>query len=466
MVDTLTVVTEPLENREVRLTVGVPESLAAPVLRKAARRIAGEVRIPGFRPGKAPYEVVVRRFGRDALVQEALEDLVEHVYETALAQSEIQPAGMPALDSYVAEPLSLAFRVPLRPLVELGDYQALRVPYEEPVVSDEEVDNLIQNLRTEHTSWVPVTRPAEFGDLVTVDLVGEVDGEQTIKQESWDLELNESGEALIPGLDAAFVGLAAGEQKSFALTYPEDSTSQWAGKTANFEATLHTVKAELTPSDDALAAEAGDFADMAALYAHLKDNLVQEKQEATDHAYRNAVVEALVNAAPKIEFPGSLVDDELEQLEREQESYYRDMGLDMESFLRYTNQTREGMRAQLRPMAERRLKQRLVIAEMAHAEGVHLHKEDLEAEIERVAEGMQADEADEYRELLHTPGGQLYLIETLTNRLTVDRLVAIAKGQPLPPFHHDGDETPEPAAEPVEEAALQPAAADAAAESN
>lgn len=453
MVDTLNVTTEPLENREVRLTVEVPESIAAPVLRKAARRIASEVRVPGFRPGKAPYEVIVRRFGRDALVQEALEDLVEKVYEDALTESQIQPGGTPALDKYEAEPLSLTFRVPLRPVVELGDYQELRVPYDEAQVNPDEVDKLIDDLRKEHTTWVPVERPAAFGDLVTVDLVGEVDGEQTIKQESWDLELSETGEALIPGLDAAFVGMAAGENKTFDLTYPEDSTSQWAGKTATFNATLHTVKAELVPSDEALAAEAGEFDDMESMRSHLAENLLQEKQDEIDRTYRNAVVDALVAAAPKIEYPGTLLEDELDRVESEQESYYRDMGIDMASFLRYTNQTREGMRAQLRPMAERRLKQRLVIAELARAEGVHLHTEDLEAEIDRQAENVAPDEADEYRQLLHTPGGQLYLIETLSNRLTIDRLVALSKGQPLPPFHHDETEL---AAETTEMAVAMP----------
>lgn len=457
LVDTLSVSTEPLDNREVHLTVEVPESVATPVLRKVARRIAREVHVPGFRPGKAPYEVVVRRFGRDVLVQEALEDLVELVYEDALTESQIQPGGAPSLDKYAAEPLSLTFRVPLRPLVELGNYQELRVPYEAAVVNSEEVEKLIDDLRKEHTTWVPVERPAQYGDLLTVDLVGEVDGEQTMKQESWDLELSETGEALIPGLDAAFVGLAAGETKSFALTYPEDSSSQWAGKTANFEATVHTVKAELVPSDEALAAEAGEFDSMEALRSHLEGNLLQEKQDQIDRTYRSAAVDALVDFAPKIEYSASLLDDELDRVESEQEAYYRDMGLDMESFLRYTNQTRDGMRAQLRPMAERRLRQRLVIAELAHAEGVHLHEEDLEAEIESAAQNMPHDEADEYRQLLHTPGGQLYLLETMTNRLTIDRLVALSRGEPLPPLHHAHDEAAEPAPEAADAPKVEPA---------
>lgn len=440
MADTLTVVTEPLENREVRLTVAVPDAIATPVLRKIARRIASETRIPGFRPGKAPYEVIVRRFGREALVHEALEELIDQVYEDALQESQIEPGGMPSLDNYAADPLSLTFRVPLRPVVELGDYHELRVPFEEPDVTDEEVDKLVQDLRAERTSWVPVERAAQFGDLVTVDLLGEIDGEQTIKQESWDLELTETGEALVPGLDAAFVGMTAGESKSFTLTYPADSTSQWAGKTANFEAMLHTVKAELVPSDDVLAAEAGNFAGMQQLRSHLEANLALERQEAAERGYRSAVVDALVDHAVKIDYPASLVDDELKRVVDEQEAYYRDMGLDMESFLRYTNQTMEGMQAQLRPAAERRLKQRLVIAELARAEGVHLHEEDLDAEIERVAFELPVGEADEYRDLLHTPGGQMYLIETLTNRLTIDRLVAIAQGKTLEPFVHAVDD--------------------------
>lgn len=457
MADTLTVTTEQLENREVRLTVEIPDSVATPVLRKAARRIAGEVRVPGFRPGKAPYEVIVRRFGRETLVQEALEDLVETVYADALTQSEIQAGGMPSLDQFTAEPLSLTFRVPQRPLVELGDYRELRVPYTEATVSPEDVDALIDNLRQEHTTWVPVERPAQFGDLVTVDLHGEVDGETTIEQENWDLELSETGEALIPGLDTAFIGLAAGDQKSFTLTYPEDSTSQWAGKVANFTTTMHTVKAELAPSDDALAAEAGEFDNMEALRSHLQANLYEERKDQAENLYRQTVADAFVAAATTVEYPPSLLENELNLIENEQEAYYGEMGIDMESFLRYTNQTREGLRAQLRPMAERRLRQRLVVTELARAEGVHLHEEDLEAEIERLTETTSGANADAYREMLHTPGGQLYLMETLTNRLAIDRMVAIAKGEPLAPLHHDDTAENDLMAETMAAALTEPA---------
>lgn len=427
-----------MENRQARVTIQIPEAIADPILRKTARRVVSDIRIAGFRPGKAPYEVVLRRVGREALVQESLDALFDRVYSEAILQTKLEVSGRPSLENYAAEPISLTLVVPLQPVADLGDYATnLRVPYEAVTVTDEDVDKVLDEMRDKRSAWSPVERPARFGDMVTVDITGKVGAEEVIQREGWDIELSAEDQGLVPGLDAAFVDMTVGESKQFALTYPADSTSKWAGQTAEFTTTVHGIKEKTAPTDEELAQEAGDFPDFAALRAHLRSNLEEERGRQAETAYRRAVLESVVTNAVMLEFPPQLVEDELERTLDEYKDDYRNMGLDFESYLRYTQQTVEQVREGLRPVAENRVKQRLALATAARTENVHLHAEDLEAEINATAENMNPDQAQEYSQLMHSPGGQMYLAEQLINRRTLDRLVAIAQGNPLPPEVHD-----------------------------
>ena len=438
MSETYQVAVEAMENRQARVTIQIPDAVADSILRKTAKRVVSDIRIAGFRPGKAPYEVILRRVGREALVQESLDALFDKVYGEAMAETKLEPSGRPSLENYTAEPISLTLVVPLQPIADLGDYaENLRVPYEPVTVTDEDVDKLLDEMRDKRSAWSPVEHPARFGDMVTADITGMVGAEEVIKREGWDIELSATDEGLIPGLDAAFVDMAVGESKQFALTYPADSTSTWAGQTAEFAITVHGIKEKTAPTDEELAQEAGDFPDFAALRAHLRSNLEEERRHQAETDYRRVVLESVVAHAVALEFPPQLVEDELERTLDEYKDDYRNMGLDFESYLRYTQQTVEQVREGLRPVAENRVKQRLALATAARTENVHLHAEDLEAEINAVAQDMKADQAQEYSKLMHSPGGQMYLLEQLINRRTLDRLVAIAQGNPLPPEVHD-----------------------------
>ncbi|MGB4977439.1 MAG: trigger factor, partial [Anaerolineae bacterium] len=349
------VAVEAMENRQARVTITIPEALADPVLRKTARRVAGEIRIAGFRPGKAPYEVIVRRVGREALVQESLDALFDLAYTDAIAQSELAPSGRPSLSDYTAEPISLTLVVPLQPVADLGDYRSnLRIPMPQVIIADEDVDKLVDEMRDQRSAWSPVDRPAQFGDMVTVDISGMAGEDQVIQREGWDIELSDTDDGLVPGLNAAFVGMAIGETKSFVLTYPDSSTSQWAGHAVEFNTTMQGVKAKVAPTDEELAQEAGDFPDYAALRAHLRGNLEEERRGQAETDYRHAVLEAVVANAVTLDFPLQLVEDEQARMLEEYKDEYRNLGLDFESYLRYTQQTAEQVSEGLRPMAEGR----------------------------------------------------------------------------------------------------------------
>lgn len=441
MSDTYQVAVEAMENRQARLTVTIPDVLADPVLRKTAKRVSGEIRIAGFRPGKAPYDVIMRRVGRDALVQESLDALFDLSYPHAIAESKLEPGGRPTLADYTSNPISLTLVVPLQPLVDLGDYRTnLRVPEQPVVVTDADVEKLLDEMRDQRSAWAPVERPARFGDMVTVDITGMSGDDQVIQREGWDMELSETDDGLVPGLNAEFVGMAVGESKTFVLTYPDSSTSVWAGHAVDFNTTMQAVKAKTYPTDEELAQETGEFPDFAVLRSHLAANLEEERRNQAEMDYRRAVLDALIESALALEYPTQMSDDELGRVLDDYKNEYRNMGLDFESYLSYTQQTVDQVREKLRPMAENRVKQRLVLATAARAEHVHIHAEDLTAEIEATTQTMTDEQAEKYRSLMHSAGGQLYMLEQLVNRRTLDRLVAIAQGNPPPLEDHEHGE--------------------------
>ena len=255
--------TEPMENRRLSLIVEVDQERVDQELRKAARKVGGEYRIPGFRKGKAPYSVVVQYVGLPNLYSEFVDTLGNEIYTQAVEQEEIEPYAMASLDISSLEPLTYNYEIPLEPTVELGDYRSIRMDETEPEVTDEEIDEVLQELRSSRAGWTDVDRASEYGDMLTIDVksvlaaeAGDEEGDETVvlEEEDWDVTLDEENPMEPAGLDEELLGMSPGEEKDFELGWPEDSQSMYAGKRAKFHVKLHKIQANLEPElDDAFA---------------------------------------------------------------------------------------------------------------------------------------------------------------------------------------------------------------------
>ncbi len=170
----LKVTTEPRENRQVALTVEVDQARVDQELRKAARKAASNYKIPGFRPGKAPYSIVVQQVGLPNLYREFVDDLAEEVYKGAIEQAGVQPYAQAALEDIQLQPLTYTLIVPLEPEVKLGEYRTLRVEEEAPVIDEAQVEARLEANREQHAGWTAVTRPSAYGDMLTIDVKGVV----------------------------------------------------------------------------------------------------------------------------------------------------------------------------------------------------------------------------------------------------------------------------------------------------
>ena len=413
-------------NRQVTLTVEVEEERAQRALRQAARRLSRRTRIPGFRPGKAPYGIVVRTVGEDYLRAEAFEAVGQQLYKDALEEAEIEAYAQGTLDDVQWDPLTFKVTVPLPPLVELGDYRALRVPPEPILVLDEEVDEALQHLRERYAEWVPVDRPAAYDDMLVMDIKGAVGDEEIMNQQNWERVLQEESSGSLPGFDAALVGLSTGDEHSFDVTYPE-GTTRWAGETARFEVTLHGVKAkELPPLDDELAQTIGEHETLDELQEVVREDLRAQREAESD--YEGKVLDALVEQA-QIEFPPLMLDKELDDLLGNHDRLLRQQGTPLDEWLRVSGKSKEDYREETRPQAERRLKRNLALSELVEQEKLAVEDADVDEEIERRVAGQSSDTAQQLRELLDPSSGRQMLRKDLLTQKALQRLLSIAKGE-------------------------------------
>ena len=423
--------TEHLPDRQAILTIEIEPERVQKFLQQGARKVANRVRIPGFRKGKAPFPVILAAVGKEALLQEVMPDLLDESYREALAESGVEPIGQASLEDVQIEPMVVRLRVPLAPVVKPGSYRSIRVEPETITVTDEEVDQILHELRDARSPWVDVDRPAQYDDLLTVDVQGSTATETIIDQTDWQIIPARDPQAeLWPGFDASFLGMQVGETREFDLTYPADADSRWAGQTAHFRVTLKKVQERRSPElDDAFAASVGDFASLDALRANIREGLQAEREMEARSRHLDQVLEALVNGAEEVVYPPALVEEEIDAMMRELERALQQRRMSMDDFLKLNRLTREQYREQVRPRAEQRLKRNLLLGAVATAENLDVTEEEINAQIERILSDSSPQTQASLRQLLSTPAGRQLIANDILTEKTLNRLLQIARGE-------------------------------------
>jgi trigger factor len=255
----LKVTTERQENCIVQLTISVDEAKETEYLRRSARALSRNYRIHGFRPGKAPYNVVVQRLGMDMVRAQVVEQFGDEVFEQGLEESGLEIMDQASLEDVTWEPMTLHLKVPVGPEVLLGDYRDLRIHWGVPEVKDEQIEEELLRLQKEQSEWRPDDRPAALGDQVVLDIVGKVEDEIVLENTDREMVLNTDSPYPVPGFAEAVVGMKPDDQKTVTLSYPEDHyNAEIAGKEGIFEIVLKEIRVEVLPAlDDEFAMIAG-----------------------------------------------------------------------------------------------------------------------------------------------------------------------------------------------------------------
>jgi len=424
------VTTERQEDCQVKVIVELDAADVDKKLRQTARTLSRQFTVPGYRRGKAPFHAVMRVFGREAIQQQALEDFGNDLYEDALEQIEYEPFEAGQLEEVEWDPFVMTILLPIRPEVDLGDYRAVRVPFETEEISEESVDEYLAGLQQEHAQWVPVERPAEMGDQVVLDMEGKAGDELFMSNQEYEMLLDEETTYPLPGFHEQIVGMSPGADKTFTLTLPEDDFQESiAGQEGAITVHLHTVKEQdLPPLDDELAMMVGTYETLDELRLATRENLETEALQKAESEHLQNIFDALIEAAVKIEYPPQAIDQEagvaLSQIERNLAA----SGIELDTYLGMMGKTRDAFKLELRPAAEERLKQRLVMANVAEEERLAVDDETIDAEIDRLSE-MMGDRADEMRAILNTPSGRLSVADDLMVARVQERILQIARGE-------------------------------------
>jgi trigger factor len=424
--------TERIPESQVVLEIEVEAERLERSLERAYRRLAEKTEVPGFRKGKTPRHMLERYLGRDAVMQEALGLLIPEAYNQAIEEEDIHAIDYPAIEVVQQEPLIFKATVAIRPSVDLGNYREVRVEREPVTVSGEQVNEKLEELRHRYAILEPVDRPLQMGDRVWADIRISVDGRLVFSEEDAEVHLHQGVPILLPGFVEELLGSEKGVERQFSLDVPSDYPQQpLAGKTCLCTVLVKEVKEERLPElSDAFAADVGEgFASLEALRERLESDLRQAAEQKADAGYREKVVDGVV-AGASLEFPPVLPERETEQLLRERIS--SSGAGDIERYLRQVGKSEEELRQELRLQAVERIQRSLVLSKVAEVEAISVGEDDIDVEIERLA-AASGPRADEVRKVFDSAGGRDALQRSLLTRRTVERLVAVASGEEVPP---------------------------------
>ena len=443
----MNVTATPAPKSSILLEIEVPADRLDRAMRDATQRLSRRTRVAGFRPGKAPRPILERVLGPTAVLDEAVEQLVQVAYRDAILEQGIVPltnADVELVDAEEGKPLKFKATVQVRPEVELGDYAGYNFGPEIEDVTPDKVDKVIDELRDQNATLAAVEeRAAQNGDWAVIGFAGTKDGAPFDGGASERMPLILGEDRLIPGFEANIVGLRPGESTDFDIAFPEDYAEEsLAGQPVRFHVDLKELREKvMPPADDDFARNMGEYADLAALKADVDQRLRRNALDRARHEFADKIIEYAVGNST-IELPEVLVDQEIEVMHDEFRSQLARQGIGEAAYLKATSQSETDLHAEFRPRAEHRAKVLLVLSKIADAEGIEIPEAEVEAQVAAARARYEDPKTGQYfesergRNFIRSTLRRTRLVETLVDRW----LAAHPEHPPLP--HVEDDEPP------------------------
>jgi trigger factor len=425
-----------LPDSRVRVEVEVPAEQVGRGMQRAARSLAREMRLPGFRKGKAPPSLVVQRLGFGPVFQEALQESLPEWYERGLLASGVNPVGDPSIEIVSApegegEPLSFEFEIGVRPAAKLGEYRGLEVGKAEPEPSEEIVERELERIREGFARLEPVERVAAAGDVLLIDFEGLLDGKAFEGGKAADYLLELGSGQLIEGFEEQLTGAGAGEERRVEVSFPGDyQAEQLAGQDAVFNVEVKEVREKVLPDlDDDFASEASEFETLDELRADIAKRVGEAVGERAEQDFRVAAVDAAV-AAATVEIPDELAAARAAERWERVERQLAGRGMDPNAYLQMQGKTREELLEESKPDAERELKREAVLAAIVAAEAIEVAEEELLEALEHTAEHERTS-PEKLLARLRENGREAMVREDIAVRKAIDLLAESAVPIPL-----------------------------------
>jgi len=368
---------ETLNPTRVRLTIQVPFEELQPSLQAAYKRIAQQVAVPGFRRGKVPPPIIDRRFGREVVLEEAVNDAVPRFYDQAIGENKVQVLGRPEVDvSEFTDGSDLTFtaEVDVRPHIDLPDYRSLEVTVDDAEVADADVEKKLETLRDRFAVLAGVDRPAQAGDYISVDLVTSVDGQQVADGAAKNISYEVGSAALLEGLDEAVVGLSAGQSANFRSAL---RGGEHAGVPADVTVTVQSVKTKRLPElNDEFAEANSEFDTLEELRAGIRESLVQEAELAQVVQARDKVLDALLNGVD-VALPSGVVKNQLDWRQQALRHQLETLGMTKDKYLEVLGSSTEQFDAEVEAEAQQTVKAQFVLDAVVAAEQLSVSEAEL-----------------------------------------------------------------------------------------
>jgi trigger factor len=436
---------QQLEDHQVKLTVEVDQEIMDNAKQRAARRIAKRMKIPGFRPGKAPYSVIVRYAGEGVILEEGLDLLIEDIYPKVIEEAAIEPYGPGTLEKVESyDPPILEFVVPLEAEVVLGEYNSIRKPYEPGEITDEDVDDVLANLQEQYAVIEPIEHPADNGNIVTVQIRGnnifeDDSGEQDqilVPERTVQLLIRsnemEDHEWPFPGFSKHLNGMTIGEEKQIVHKYADDYTDEkFRGNEVNFNVSVEDIKARILPElNDKFAESLGDYENIEELRKTIKESLESRALESYNEEYDQDILDELIDKS-SIVFPPQMLEKQIDNMINNLKTNLEQQNLDIDLYLKTREMGMDDIREETQPVAETRLKRTLVLMELAKSEEIQIDTDDFEHQTSRTLETLRNDGTIENKTRLSEEGITAIagnVMATMVAERAMIRLREISKG--------------------------------------
>jgi trigger factor len=429
---------ERKETCEAEVTVEIDDAMVESAMQKAARRLSEKQNLPGFRKGKAPYSVVLQTWGEDAVLDEALEALGPEVYRKMLEEEKLDPSAVGTMKRIVSrKPLTLEFLVPIQPVVDLKEYRSVRIPFEEPVIPDKDVERAMEQLRQSQSVLEPVERPAQKGDVLSADVKAGIVSESGKieplvfegEENPQELDLDENLGGRYPGGGPALEGIREGETRIVAIRFPDTfPIARLRGLQAQLTVKCLGVKVRRIPewSEDVVKS-VSRFGTVEELRKDVRARLEKQASESKTEEYADAVIDQMVEGA-SIAFPPALLEEELDDEIQTLGHRLQQRKTSLEVYLRTVPDGMKGLRAQLEPDARRKLIRRLLLSELVKREKLEPSKEQVDEQA-KVYQSMFAENGKTAKNKASVEETLRRLAENdVLSRLIVERVAAIGKG--------------------------------------
>lgn len=421
---------EKLEKNMAKLTVEVPAEQFEKALKTSYNKNKSKFNVPGFRRGKAPQALIEKMYGPGVLYEDAVDEVLNSTYGPAVDESGLEVVSRPEISVEKIEKgqtMVYTALVAVKPAVTLGEYKGIEVERAKPEVTDADVDAELKKVQDQNSRLVSVEdRAVENGDQTLIDFDGYVDGAAFEGGKAEDYPLTIGSHSFIDTFEEQLVGKQIGEEVEVHVTFPEEyHAKELAGKPALFKVTVKEIKAkELPELDDEFAEEVSEFSTLEEYKADIRAKLADTKQkQATTENENNVVDKVVANAS--MDIPEPMIQQQVRNMIEEQARRMQSQGLSFDQYLQFTGTTIEQMEDQMRPFAEKRIRNRLVLEEVARQENIQITDEAVEEELKKMAEsyGIELDQVKEFM----GEDGRKNVMEDLAVQEAIDFLVAEAK---------------------------------------